>query len=661
MIMKKLIFSFCMLMVTSIGSSQNWNYLVNTGSLGYTSTIKLGYSVDLDSNFIIVGAPGHNNNTGAVFVLQNDGYNLISVALLTASDGEVNDQFGISVRISNNTIVVGAMGDDDNGTDAGAAYVFEKPISGWADMTETAKLKASDGEAGDIFGKSVSIYQSDIVIGAHLDDDNGADAGAAYVFEKPISGWVDMTETAKLLPSDGAANESFGHSVSVYGNTVVIGAMWDDDNGTYSGSAYIFEKPIGGWSNVSETAKLLPSNGSGWNYFGNFVDIYANDVIIGSGSNQGYVFTKPISGWVNTTETAILIASDSPVDWFANAVSIDENTIVLGAERDDETATDAGAIYIYEKPLNGWSSTVENQKINDFITQDDYFGHAVSVFNNKIAVGAYNRDVLFGFTVGGVYLYENCNDYISIDTAACNSYMSNSGQTYITSSVFNDTLTNQNGCDSIVTTNLTINYSDTVTDQINACFSYTWIDGNTYFNDNDSATFTLVNMNGCDSIVNLNLTINNVDVTITQNVITLVANSNSANYQWLDCDNNMIAINGANNQIFTPVSNGNYAVEITENGCVDTSSCAAITEVSINEFSKENIISISPNPTFDVIYLKNYNEIKEIEIYNSNGKLINTWNSKVSQIDISAFQKGFYILRIVTEDNKSSYFKIVKL
>ena len=160
------------------------------------------------------------------------------VAKLTASDGAAPDHFGISVAVDGDTVVVGSVFDDSF---KGSAYVFMKPNGGWADTTETGKLTASDRTLGDQFGQSVTVDGDTVVVGAYNDDDGGEnDSGSAYVFTKPSSGgWATATETAKLTASDGAANHFFGYSVATDGDTAVVGAFWADDNGPQSGSAYV--------------------------------------------------------------------------------------------------------------------------------------------------------------------------------------------------------------------------------------------------------------------------------------------------------------------------------------------------------------------------------------------------------------------------------------
>ncbi|MFN6075407.1 MAG: LamG-like jellyroll fold domain-containing protein [Fluviicola sp.] len=157
-----------------------------------------------------------------------------------------------------------------------------------------------------------------------------------------------------------------------------------------------------------------------------------------------------------------------------------------------------------------------------------------------------------------------------------------------------------NGCDSIVTLDLTINQPSSSTDVQTACDSYTWIDGNTYTASNNTATFTISGgaANGCDSIVTLNLTINAVSSNATTvSGITITATNNNATYAWLDCNNGFAPIAGQTAQTFTPTINGNYAVQLTENGCVDTSTCVQINSVGISQNTALNDVSIYTNTT----------------------------------------------------------------
>ena len=198
----------------------------------------------------------------------------------------------------------------------------------------------------------MSIDGNTIVIGADRDDDNGSSSGSAYVFSNDSGTW---TQTAKLTAYDGAGGDYFGGSVSIDGNTIVIGADRDDDRGSSSGSAYVFSNDSGTWT---QTAKLTASDGASFDYFGDSVSIDGNTIVIGadrdddrgSSSGSAYVFTNDSGTW---TQTAKLTASDgASFDYFGGSVSIDGSTIVVGTllnslslHRDKE-----GSAYIYRAP-----------------------------------------------------------------------------------------------------------------------------------------------------------------------------------------------------------------------------------------------------------------------------------------------------------------------
>ena len=196
-----------------------------------------GYSVAISGDTAIIGAYGDDANgadSGSGYVYRYNGAEWIQTANLTASDGAAGDFFGYSVAIDDNIALVGAY--DDNGSNSGSAYVFRFNAPSWV---QEAKLTASDGAAGDSFGVSVALNDDTAIIGAHRDDDNGADSGSAYVYRYNGVEWIE----AKLTASDGAAGDSFGYSVAISGEAAIIGAWDDDDNGSGSGSAYLFGCP----------------------------------------------------------------------------------------------------------------------------------------------------------------------------------------------------------------------------------------------------------------------------------------------------------------------------------------------------------------------------------------------------------------------------------
>lgn len=249
--------------------------------------------------------------------------------------------------------------------------------------------------------------------------------------------------------------------------------------------------------------------------------------------------------------------------------------------------------------------------------------------------------------------------YSTINIDVCEGYSSPSGNHYwATSGIFYDTLLNSALCDSIITINLNVNYSSNWIDQQVACDSFTWTDGNTYYSSNNTATRTMTTTFGCDSIITLNLTINNVsDLSTTAVGLTLVANNVNATYQWLDCGNNYSIIPSETNQSFIATDNGDYAVELSENGCVDTSSCIVVSSVSIIENSFGNKLTIFPNPSngdFSINFGKELQTVR-ITIEDLNGKVVQTEtynNSQLLNVKLEA-AAGMYFLNIESANNKA--------
>ncbi len=238
---------------------------------------------------------------------------------------------------------------------------------------------------------------------------------------------------------------------------------------------------------------------------------------------------------------------------------------------------------------------------------------------------------------------------------ACDSYTWIDGNTYTTSNnSATYTLINSEGCDSLITLNLTINHFSTGTDVQSACDSYIWIDGNTYTSSNNSATFTLNNAVGCDSVVTLNLTITETPMaSILLNGATLTASVDGMIYQWIDCNNGNAEIVGENNQNFIPVSNGNYAVILTNGDCSSTSSCVSVTLVSIDDHSFINGVIIYPNPTNDVLNISG-GIIERVEVYDLTGRML--LSSPYNVIDVSDLSSGVY--QVIVNGNQQ--FRFVK-
>lgn len=249
------------------------------------------------------------------------------------------------------------------------------------------------------------------------------------------------------------------------------------------------------------------------------------------------------------------------------------------------------------------------------------------------------------------------NSTNSISATACNSYTSPStNHTWTTSGTYQDTLGSANNCDSILTINLTINNSTNSSMNVSACKSYTSPSSNYTWTTSGTYQDTILNAANCDSIITINLTINTISsLATTVNGITITATNATATYVWLDCNNNYAPIAGATSQSFTPTANGNYAVEITENGCVDTSACVPITTVGIIENAISKNIQVYPNPTKDKIQIeldtKNGIDL-EFKLVDMNGRIIQTMPVKTMQgvnlynMNISNNANGIYHLQV---------------
>ncbi len=296
------------------------------GYFGYSVAVYDDPSSDT-GDYAIVGAcnsDGAVHNSGAAYIfkrISSDTPFWSYHAKLTANDGKRNDNFGFSVSVSGDTAIVGAYRNDEKGTDAGAAYVFKNIGGIWS---QQAKLRANDATAWDYFGWSVSVSKDYAIVGAPGRDDNGTDAGAAYVFYNGGSGWIQQ---GKLLASDRKEVDFFGFSVSISGSCAIVGAHGRDDRGTNSGSAYIFS--ING-TNWSQTAKLTAADGGPQSFFGRSVSLSENYAAVGADGAENragaaYIFRKNGSSW---SQTAKLTAGDAaPGDRLGASVSVTDSLL----------------------------------------------------------------------------------------------------------------------------------------------------------------------------------------------------------------------------------------------------------------------------------------------------------------------------------------------
>jgi hypothetical protein len=231
---------------------------------------RFGIELALEGDTALIGSETSDNGaySGSVYVFTRTGTTWTQHQKLLASDGAALDWFGFYISLSGDTALFSAAQDDDNGDNSGSAYVFTRIGTNWS---QQAKLIASDGAAGDRFSEyAVSLDGDTALIGAAYDDDNGANSGSAYVFTRTGTTW---TQQQKVTASDGAANDLFGVSVCLSGGTALITACQDDDNGNESGSAYIFTKSdltfsisggLGIWINIKNNGTANATDVPWW-------------------------------------------------------------------------------------------------------------------------------------------------------------------------------------------------------------------------------------------------------------------------------------------------------------------------------------------------------------------------------------------------------------
>lgn len=362
-----------------------------------TNYTRFGGAVSIDGDMAVVGHIGDKDNgdyAGAAYILKYDGSNWNKVQKIKPSDGSASSSFGSSVAIQGNTIVVGA----DKENSAGAAYIFTYNGSTWS---QQAKLKSSDIETNDVFGISVGISDNKVIVGAYGEDSTVAysNVGAAYVFAYNGTNW---NQEAKLLANDGTDSDWFGEKVDIEGNTAIISARGDKDNGSSSGAAYVFKYDGTNWI---QQDKITPIGAESGDYFGAEVAIKDSTILVGArsantaSSNGGavYIFSYNGSNWAQDFE---LTASDSESsDYFGSAIAMEGNTILVGAYREDEAGDKAGAVYVYRKSNGNWNEEMKIMASDAIIFSD--FGFDVSISNNIALIGSSGNES----GTGSVYLF----------------------------------------------------------------------------------------------------------------------------------------------------------------------------------------------------------------------------------------------------------------
>lgn len=622
--------------------SQNFKQTQKISAIDRAAGDNLGYTMALNGNYAMVGASNQDKNAvgsnpatdaGAVYVYQKSGSGRWNrIQKLVASDRSANDRFGSDIAMSGNYAVIGAVLDDQdqNGanpmTDAGSAYVFERNSNGV--YTQVQKLAAPDRGASDYFGISVAISGDYLVIGATQNDKdtagsgNMSNAGSAYIYKRNSSGvWVFLQ---KICANDRTADDGFAGDLAMDGNTIAVGAIFEDDDESGSnsvvsaGSVYVFENSGNG--RFVQSKKLVGSRRTASMNFGMCVSLSGNSILVGArgdsydekDSNQSYLagaayfFEKTAGVWKLVNK---VVAKDRAyLAEFGISASLSGNVAVVGTTREktdvnsQNSLNNCGAAYVFYKSGGKW---LQKSKICAADrAESDQFGRGVCTDGINLMVGASNEDEdSLGNNnlsdAGSAYVFTACQNitYASISPTVCASYTSPSG-------------------------------------------NYTWDSSGVY-------TDVIPNAGGCDSVITITLTVNKINTAIQKAGNTLSSPATGSTFRWLRCSD-YSAVPGETQNTFTPKASGYYCVEVSKGGCKDSSVCLNIDLTSLQEQAFTNAISIYPNPGKDVFTISSNNALGTVEVFDRMGRLVySTGAGAASELSIAPnLADGVYLFRI---------------
>lgn len=608
---------------------------------------RMGWSVDMDGNFAVVGAYGDDfgdtdPNMGSAYVYEKIEGNWTQVQKLIASDQDDYDRFGWSVAIDGDVIVIGAYAEDHDATDdnplskAGSAYIFERTGSG--DFVEVQKIVAADRAAGDEFGFDVAVHGGTIVVGAHADDKDEFGegyyyhAGSAYIFDRSDDGvW---SQTQKIVASDQSAgteyppghedwNDRYGEGVAIWNDYVAVAAP-------FGAKSYMYERSGGVWTEVATLSYV------GLSGFDRCIDVAIDSTtcIVGTETEDdgpdgepslmnsgGAAIFKRIDGTWEFTQR--VIASDrSAGDHFGVSVSIDGDYFVVGANQEDEDEdgenelTNAGSLYVFKLNDDGLYEEEIKLDASDRKAADE-LGHSCAISGNTLITGAWHQ----GYNAIGIDLVEE------------------SGAAYFYTTNPDDI----DDCENVF-----------VTQNPSICPGESFEVGANVYDTAGTYTDVLTKVDGCDSIVTTVLTLigPEIDTEVELSGVTLTSQATgSFTYQWVLCPS-FTTIDGATEQSYEATVNGLYAVIISNGSCTDTSSCYTINSVGLEKNQFELDLNIHPNPSSAFFTITSENNLTgKIYVLNTIGAIV--YEDKIEgytqNIDLSNASSGSYIIKITTD------------
>ncbi len=557
-------------------------------------------------NIIGIGSYGYDTD-GQVKIYRWNGYDWEQKGPSILGDS-LHDNFGYSVSMPNsNIIAVGSWSSDFNGANAGSVNIYR-----WVNNNWSQKGSRIDGEAsGDRFGYSISMPDANtIAIGAPRNDGNGTNSGHVRIYRWNGTDWIQ-----KGNDIDGEASSDFsGVSVSMPdSNTVAIGATYNDGNGSDAGQVRIYH-----WNGSAWVQKGNDIDGeAAYDYFGKSISMPNSNIIAigasrndGNGNDAGHVRIYRWNGisWIQKGND---IDGEAAGDKSGFAVSMpDSNIVAIGSPFNDGNGSSAGLVRIYRWNGSNWIQKGNNI---DGKATGDKSGYSVSMPDtNTVAIGSPEKDLIFGASAGQVRVYSTECFPIHYPTtvSACNSYTSPSG-------------------------------------------NYTWTSSGNYSD-------TLTTTTGCDSVILINLTINTIDTSLSVSGNNITANQNGATYQWLSCDSNFAFTSTVDtNQTYSPIVNGNYAVQISLNGCTDTSTCVNISTIGINSYIYQQLFTLYPNPAQGEVHIIAMQK-NTIKITDCSGRIIQTKTIIPGKnYTVKLPETGIYFISGTTNDKQMFVKKVI--
>lgn len=480
----------------------------------------------------------------------------------------------------------------------------------------------------------------------------------------------------------GGSGLNIGRTVDIHGGDLYIGGQTDSSSGIATAGS--FQTNYGGGARDAYVAKFDTSGARIWGtYYGGEGFEYGAGIACYSGGVYLSHYTSSDSNM--SSNNAHQISFGGMFDAFLARFGHCDNTSAEDSIVECDSLTWIDGVTYFANNSSA-THTINNSlgcdsvvTLNLTIHQSSFetlHNTACDAYTWNVANQTFTESGSYPFTLSNVL---GCDSIVTLELIiesstssvdsiqACDSLTWINGVTYYEGNVSAvDTLINAVGCDSIVHLNLSLSNSSTSIQEIEACSPFNWIDGNSYENDTLGVVYHTTNQSGCDSLTVLNLDIMEVNTAVdVDSLMTTVTAQALASYQWLNCDSLMLPISGENQQSYVSANGGSVAVEITQNGCVDTSECIALSPSGVTGFYGEQEPEVYPNPTTGKLTVRfnRPNAHWNISLQNNIGQiLIESTATDQASLELSFEQmaSGVYYLMLQTSVETIRY-KVIKV